>query len=250
MNGLLDDQKAPPNWSSYRKEGERRSMKILVIEDNEAMATYVSKGLRQEGYVVDHVASGVDGLHCGKSGSYDLIVCDVLLPDLDGIMLVRKLRMTHPQVPVLFLSSCDNVDDRVRGLSAGGDDYLTKPFSFSELVARIEALLRRQGQALLHGEELTLGDLRLDLVRRKVYREKQEIRLQPLELQLLEYMMRHPGRVLSKTVIMEKIWDFNFDPESNVVEVRIHHLRSKVDKPFSKPLIHTVRGVGYVLEER
>ncbi len=226
-------------------------MKLLVIEDNAVTSAFVVKGLQREGYVVDHVMSGEEGLSCAKSGTYDLVVCDVMLPDLNGILLVKKLRTTHPGLPVLFLSARDRVEDRVTGLTAGADDYLVKPFSFSELLARIEALLRRSDQSLSQPEELQVADLRLDLVKRKAYRGETEITLQPLEFQLLEYFVRNVGQTLSRAVIMDKIWDSSSEePSSNMVEVRIHHLRSKVDKPFPTKLIHTVRGVGYILEAR
>ncbi len=225
-------------------------MKLLVIEDNAATAGFVEKGFRREGYVVDCVASGEEGLSCAKTGLYDLVVCDVMLPDLNGILLVKKLRSTHPNIPVLFLSARDQVEDRITGLTAGGDDYLVKPFSFSELLARVEALRRRSALTFSQTEELEVADLRMDLVRRKVYRGSTETELQPLEFQLLEYMVRNVGRVLSKTLIMDKIWDFNTEPGSNMVEVRVHHLRRKIDGPFPNKLIHTVRGVGYVLEAR
>ena len=214
------------------------------------MAAYIVDGMKRAGYVLDHAETGEDGLGYLRGSEYDLVICDVVLPGLSGFGLVKELRKTNSRVPVLFLSARNTVDDRVEGLSIGGDDYLIKPFAFSELLARIEALLRRSSQWTAPLKELCVADLRMDLERRKVFRGDVEISLQPLEFRLLQYLMQNQGRVLSKTTIMERMWDMSFNPESNVVEVRMHHLRSKVDKPFARPLIHTVRGIGYVLEER
>lgn len=224
-------------------------MKFLLVEDSAGMAAVILDGIRKEGYRIDHAKTGEEGLAKAREEEYDLLICDILLPDLNGLDLVKKLRSEQWQVPVLFLSAKDTVDDRVTGLAAGGDDYLVKPFDFAELIARSQALLRRS-RPQFEQEELIVGDMRLDLRRHKVYRGEKEIRLQPLELQLLEYMMRNTSRVLSKKRIREEVWDFDFDPGSNVVEVRVHHLRDKVDRGFDRKLIHTVRGVGYVLEER
>lgn len=222
----------------------------MLVEDCKAMATHVADGLQREGYVVDHVERGRDALQRLRMIEYDLLLFDVLLPDLNGLELTKTVRQTNTSIPVLFLSAMTTVDDRVRGLAIGGDDYLAKPFAFSELLARVQALLRRSNRTLVMDNHLDVADLRLDLSRRKAYRGSNEIALQPLEFKLLHYMMRNKGRVLSKTLIMEQMWDLSFNPGSNVVEVRMHHLRSKVDKPFPRPLIHTVRGVGYVLENR
>ena len=225
-------------------------MHALLIEDNSAMAVYIAGGLRREGYVVDHAATATDGTRYIRAFDYDLVICDVGLPDMSGFDLVGKLRKTDSRTPILFLSAKSMVDDRVKGLQVGGDDYLTKPFSFAELLARCQALIRRSRPMQDGATILTLSDLKMDLTRHKVYRGSVEIHLQPLEFRLLQYLLHNKGRVLSKTLIMERIWDLNFDPDTNVVEVRMHHLRNKVDKPFERNLIHTVRGVGYVLEDR
>ncbi|NLX24875.1 MAG: response regulator transcription factor [Lentisphaerae bacterium] len=223
---------------------------VLLIEDNSAMATYVTGGLRAEGYAVDLATSAEEAICCINDSEYGLVICDVGLPGMSGFDLVEQLRKTDERTPILFLSAKSLVDDRVKGLQVGADDYLTKPFSFAELLARCEALMRRNRLEETSGTELRVADLRLDLVRQKAYRGSVEIFLQPLEFKLLHYMAHNKGQVLSKTEIMKKIWDLNFEPDTNIVEVRMHHLRTKVDKPFGIPLIHTERGVGYVLEER
>jgi two-component system OmpR family response regulator len=225
------------------------AMRILWVEDDRQTALFVAKGLRQEGFAVDHRQNGVDGLHLALSESYDAAVIDIMLPGLDGLSLIDEMRRSGVQFPVLVLSAKSTVDDRIKGLQAGGDDYLVKPFAFSELVARIHALIRRASRA--DGPTtLSVGDLLLDLIKRKVFRGPVEIELQPKEFALLEYLMRNTGRVVSKTMIMEHVWDYNFDPRTTVVESRVCHLRNKIDRPFGANLIHTIRGVGYVLEER
>ena len=224
-------------------------VRILLVEDDVRTASFIVKGLKQEGFAVDHAADGEEGLHLARTGPYDAAVVDIMLPRLDGLALLRALRADGESTPVLLLSARSSVDDRVKGLQAGGDDYLVKPFAFSELVARIQALIRR-AHSSSEPTTLTVADLRIDLVRRKVRRGGREIELQPKEFALLEYLMRNAGRVVSKTMIMEHVWDYNFDPQTNVVEARICRLRDKVDKPFERRLIHTLRGVGYVLEER
>jgi two-component system OmpR family response regulator len=224
-------------------------MRILLVEDDGQTAAFVSKGLRQEGFAVDHRATGIDGLDLALSESYDAAIIDIMLPGLDGLALIETIRSRGVQFPVIVLSAKSTVDDRIKGLQAGGDDYLVKPFAFSELVARIQALIRRASRT----EEPTMlrvGDLLLDLVKRKVFRSGVEIALQPKEFALLEYLMRNAGRVVSKTMIMEHVWDYNFDPRTTVVESRVCRLRDKIDRPFGVHLIHTIRGVGYVLEER
>jgi two-component system, OmpR family, response regulator len=224
-------------------------MRILLVEDDRQTALFVSKGLKQEGFAVDHRENGVEGLHLALSESYDAAIIDIMLPGLDGLSLIDELRRNGVQFPVIVLSAKSTVDDRIKGLHAGGDDYLVKPFAFSELVARIHALIRRAGRT--EGPTtLKVGDLLLDLVKRKVIRKRVEIELQPKEFALLEYLMRNTGRVVSKTMIMEHVWDYNFDPRTTVVESRICRLRDKIDRPFGVHLIHTIRGVGYVLEER
>ncbi len=224
-------------------------MRILLVEDDERTASFVAKGLREEGYAVDWAREGREGLRLASQGIYDAAVVDVMLPGLDGLTLIRRLREAGVGTPILVLSAKAAVDDRVRGLQAGGDDYLVKPFAFSELAARLQALLRR-ALGSTEPTRLEVGDLAVDLVRRKVYRGKEEIELQPKEFALLEYLARNAGRVVSKTMIMEHVWDYNFDPQTNVVEARICRLREKIDRPFPVKLLHTVRGAGYVLEPR
>jgi two-component system OmpR family response regulator len=220
------------------------SMRILVVEDDSKIASFVVNGLKQSGYAVDHALDGEDGSARAQTIAYDVLVVDIMLPKLDGLSLVRQLRASGARVPVLFLSAKATVDDRVKGLQSGGDDYLTKPFAFSELLARIQALIRRATQAP-EPTRLSVGDLTLDLVTREVRRGSEVIELQPREFGLLEYLMRHPNRPVTKTMILEHIFDYSFDPQTNVVDVLIHRLRAKVDKDHG--MIHTIRGVGYVL---
>ncbi len=222
-------------------------MRILVVEDDDRTASFIAKGLGQAGFVVERADDGITGLRMAASQPFDLGVVDIMLPEMDGLTLIQKLRDRHVSIPVLVLSARRTVDDRVRGLQAGGDDYLIKPFAFSELLARIQALIRRATHAA-EPTSLTVGDLTIDLLRRRVTRAGREIDLQPKEFSLLEYLMRSAGRVVSKTMIMEHVWDYNFDPQTNVVEARICRLRDKIDRPFAEKLIRTVRGVGYVLE--
>jgi two-component system OmpR family response regulator len=221
-------------------------MKILVIEDDDATASYVENGLVEHGHVVDRAANGRDGLFLAAGEPYDVMVIDRRLPGLDGLSIVKTIRAAEVRTPVLFLTTMGGVDDRVEGLEAGGDDYLAKPFAFSELLARIHALARRPPLA---GEQTTLkvADLEMDLVRRTVVRSGKTIDVQPREFLLLEYLMRNAGRVVTRTMLLEQVWDFHFDPRTNVVETHISRLRAKVDKPFKTELIHTVRGAGYSL---
>lgn len=219
-------------------------MRILIVEDDEKIATFVVRGLKQNGYAVDHCADGERGLALAQTVSYDAAVVDIMLPKLDGLSLIRQLREKSVRIPVLILSAKASVDDRVRGLQAGGDDYLTKPFAFSELHARIQALIRRASQTA-EPMRLTVGDLTLDLLTREVHRDGEKIELQPREFALLEYLMRNPNRAVTKTMILEHIFDYSFDPQTNVVDVLVHRLRNKVDR--DKAMIHTIRGVGYVL---
>ncbi len=223
-------------------------MRILLVEDDEKIASFIQKGLKAAGYAVDHAADGDDGLHMGLNEPYDAAIIDIMLPGRNGLSIIGTLRRRKVNTPVIILSAKGEVEDRVKGLETGGDDYLTKPFSFSELLARVQALIRRAGE-VVEPMRLAVGSLSLDLVTRRVVRDMRKIELQPLEFSLLEYLMRNAGRVVSKTMIMEHVWDYNFDPRTNVVEARICRLRDKVDKEFDKKLIHTVRGVGYVLKE-
>ncbi len=219
-------------------------VRILVVEDDEKIASFVVKGLKQAGYAVDHSADGERALALAVTVPYDAAVVDLMLPKLDGLSLIQQLRAKGTRLPVLILSARASVDDRVKGLQAGGDDYLTKPFAFSELLARIQALIRRATQTT-EPTRLTVGELSLDLVSREVRCGNEQVELQPREFALLEYLMRHPNRPVTKTMILEHIFDFSFDPQTNVVDVLVHRLRSKVDP--AKTLIHTLRGVGYVL---
>jgi two-component system OmpR family response regulator len=219
-------------------------MRILVVEDDKKIASFVINGLKQSGYAVDHASDGEDGVIRAQAISYDAAVVDLMLPKLDGLNLIRQLRAGGVRIPILILSAKASVDDRVRGLQAGGDDYLTKPFAFSELLARIQALIRRATQTP-EPTRLVVGDLSLDLITREVRRNGQTIELQPREFALLEYLMRHPSRPVTKTMILEHIFDYSFDPQTNVVDVLVHRLRSKVDR--DKAMLHTLRGVGYVL---
>lgn len=222
-------------------------MRILVIEDDSAVAEYIGKGLDELGYSVDLAHDGREGLFLATSEFYDAIVADRMLPHIDGLTVVQTLRASNKTVPVLILSALGDVDDRVRGLEAGGDDYLTKPFAFSELKARIEALLRRSQSADTPITELVVADLAMDLLRRTVIRGDTEIELQPREFRLLEYLMRHAGQVVTRTMLLEHVWDYHFDPQTNVIDVHISRLRRKIDKGFDKPLLKTVRGAGYRL---
>ena len=220
------------------------SMRILVVEDDKKIASFVVHGLKQSGFAVDHCAEGENGLIMAQSIAYDAAVVDIMLPKLDGLSLIQQLRAKGTRIPVLILSARASVDDRVKGLQAGGDDYLTKPFAFSELLARVQALIRRSSQAT-EPTRLVVGDLTLDLLTREVQRGSEQIELQPREFALLEYLMRSANRTVTKTMILEHIFDYSFDPQTNVVDVLVHRLRSKVDK--DRAMLHTIRGVGYVL---
>ncbi len=223
-------------------------MRVLVVEDDPKISSFVVKGLKQSGFAVDSASDGEEGLLLARATKPDVVVVDVMLPRLDGLSLIRRLRQDGIQLPVLILSAKASVDDRVTGLQAGGDDYLTKPFAFSELQARIHALLRRASNAA-EPTRLVVGDLSMDLLTREVIREGRRIELQAREFSLLEYLMRNAGRAVTKTLILEHVWDYNFDPQTNVVDVLVHRLRSKVDKGFDSKMIHTIRGVGYALKE-
>ncbi len=222
-------------------------MRILVVEDDKDVAGFVVKGLREAGHVVEHTANGRDGLFLAASEQFDAIVLDRMLPGgVDGLRLLETLRSQGNATPVMFLSALAQVDDRVRGLKAGGDDYMTKPFAFAELLARVEALTRR-GKGEGPATKLAVGDLEMDLLSRSVKRAGQKVDLQPREFRLLEYLMRHAGQVVTRTMLLEGVWDYHFDPQTNVIDVHVSRLRQKVDKPFATPLIHTVRNAGYML---
>jgi two-component system OmpR family response regulator len=222
-------------------------MRILVIEDDDKIASFVQNGLKQSGFAVDHAADGDAGWALCGSVTYDAIVLDIMLPRLDGLSLLRRLRKENSRVPVLLLSAKASVDNRVAGLQAGADDYLTKPFAFSELLARLQALIRRATHTT-EPTTLTVGDLSMNLLTREVTRDGQAIELQNREFGLLELLMRHPGRPVTKTMILEHLWDFSFDPQTNVVDVLAHRLRSKVERNFPRKILQTIRGVGYVLK--
>lgn len=223
-------------------------MRLLVIEDDPKIATFVVKGLKQAGHAVDHAADGRDGLALARQGHYTAAVVDLMLPGLDGLSLITALRAEKNTLPVIILSAKATVDDRIRGLQAGGDDYLTKPFAFSELLARVESLARRASATPETATELSVGDLTLNLLTREVGRGGDRIELQAREFALLELLLRQPGRVLTKTFLLERLWDYSFDPQTNVVDVLVCRLRAKVDRDHATKLIHTVRGAGYVLK--
>ena len=219
-------------------------MRLLVVEDDKKIASFVVNGLKQSGYAVDHSADGESALILAENTPYDAAIVDLMLPKLDGLSLIQRLRVQGQRLPVLILSAKASVDDRVKGLQAGSDDYLTKPFAFSELLARVQALIRRSTQAA-EPTKLTVGDLMLDLLTREVTRGTERIELQPREFALLEYLMRNAGRTVTKTMVLEHVWDYSFDPQTNVVDVLVHRLRAKVDP--DKTRLHTIRGVGYAL---
>lgn len=218
-------------------------MRILVVEDDAKIASFVVRGLKQAGFAVDHATDGETGLALADSTDYDAAIFDVMLPQLDGISLVKRLRAARRATPVMFLSAKSSVDDRIRGLQAGGDDYLTKPFAFSELLARVQALIRRATQSP-ETTRLVAGDVTLDLVSREVTRADEKVELQPREFTLLAFLLRHAGRPVSKTMILEHVWDYSFDPQTNVVDVVVSRLRAKIDPDHKR--LETVRGVGYV----
>jgi two-component system OmpR family response regulator len=224
-------------------------MRLLVVEDDKKIASFVSRGLKDAGYVVDMAERGDDAFQLALLNHYDVAIVDLMLPGLDGLSLIERWRAQKIKMPVIILSAKRSVDDRVKGLQVGGDDYLTKPFAFSELLARIQALVRRS-TAMNEPTTLTYGDLTLDLLSREVTRGGRKIELQAREFALLEYLLRNAGRVVSKTMILERVWDYNFDPKTNVIDVLVSRLRSKVDRDFDRKLIHTMRGFGYVLKAK
>lgn len=221
-------------------------MRVLLVEDDDRTASYMAKGLSESGHLVDRAADGHEGLFLASENDYDAIVLDRMLPKLDGLGVLQALRASKVTTPVLILSALAQVDDRVAGLRAGGDDYLTKPFAFSELMARLEVLVRRSNAPAVE-TRLVVADLEMDLLSRRVTRGGQPIELQPREFRLLEYLMRHAGQTVTRTMLLEAVWDYHFDPQTNVIDVHISRLRQKVDKGFEKPLLHTVRGAGYAL---
>jgi len=222
-------------------------MRILLVEDDKKIASFVVTGLKQAGFAVDHRTDGQDGLHLALTEPYDAAIIDIMLPGLDGLQIIEEMRRRKITIPVIILSAKRSVEDRVQGLQTGSDDYLTKPFSFAELLARVQALIRR-ASAVSEPTKLSVEGLSVDLLKREVVRGNTTIELQPREFALLEYLMRNAGRVVSKTMILEHIWDYNFDPQTNVVDVLVSRLRSKVDRDFDVKLIHTLRGVGYVIK--
>jgi len=224
-------------------------MRIVVVEDDIKIASFISKGLKEAGFAVDVAHDGVDGLHLGLTEPYDAAVVDIMLPGLDGLSLIERLRTKKIATPVIILSAKRSVDDRVKGLQAGGDDYLTKPFSFSELLARIQALIRRSTRTS-EPSTLTAGGLTVDLLTREARRDDEDISLPAREFALLEYLVRNKGRIVSKTSILEHVYDYSFDPQTNVVDVLVCRLRNKIDRDFEHKMIHTVRGMGYVLKEQ
>ena len=224
-----------------------RLMKVLLVEDNAQVTQFVRRGLEEDGHTVDHADNGRDGLFMASTGQYDIMILDRMLPGgIDGLAIVDSLRKTGNNTPILILSALAAVDDRIRGLKAGGDDYLTKPFAFGELSARLDALIRRS-QGVGVRTELAVADLRLDLLTRKVTRRGKPITLQPREFKLLEYLMRHADQVVTRTMLLENVWEYHFDPQTNIIDMHISKLRQKIDAGFDKRLLHTVRGVGYRL---
>jgi two-component system OmpR family response regulator len=224
---------------------DKNAVKILLVEDDKQTADYIAKGLRQHGHVIDCADNGRDGLYLATGERYDVMVIDRNLPRMDGLSLVKAARGSGTTTPVLFLTTMAGVDDRVEGLEAGADDYLVKPFAFAELLARVSALARRPPIAA--ATALRVGDLEFDLLSRAVVRAGKRIDLLAQELKILEYLMRHAGEIVTRTMLLEKVWDFHFDPKTNIVETHISRLRAKIDKGFEKPLLHTVRGAGYVI---
>ncbi len=224
-------------------------MRLLIVEDDPDSAAYLVKAFREEGHVADHAADGLTGYAMAEGGGYDVLIIDRMLPRMDGLSLIRSLREQKDDTPALILSALGQVDDRVKGLRAGGDDYLTKPYAFSELLARTEALARRRGGAAAAGDATVyrVGDLEMDRLARRVTRAGEEIVLQPREFRLLEYLMRHAGQVVTRTMLLENVWDYHFDPQTNVIDVHISRLRAKIDRGAAQPLLHTVRGAGYSL---
>ena len=224
-------------------------MRLLIVEDDAEAAAYLTKAFREVGHVADHAADGLQGYAMAEGGGYDVLVVDRMLPRLDGLSLIRSLREQKDDTPALILSALAQVDDRVKGLRAGGDDYLPKPYAFTELLARVEVLARRRGAPASEPTSYRVGELVLDRLAHRVTREGQEIVLQPREFRLLEYLMKHAGQVVTRTMLLENVWDYHFDPQTNVIDVHVSRLRAKVDKGFELPMIHTIRGAGYMVRD-
>lgn len=222
-------------------------MRVLIVEDDRDVSAFMAKGLREAGHIADTAADGEEGLDMARASTYDVLVVDRMMPKRDGLSMIEAIRKEGDQTPVLILSAMGEVDDRVEGLKAGGDDYLVKPYAFAELLARVEALARRRDPETVR-TQLQVGDLEMDLLARTVKRGPEEILLQPREFRLLEFLMRHSGQVVTRTMLLEKVWDYHFDPQTNVIDVHISRLRSKIDKPFNTNMLHTVRGAGYRLQ--
>ena len=225
------------------------TMRILIIEDDRDAAAYLVKAFRESGHLVDHAADGLRGYDLAHEGGYDVAIVDRMLPKMDGLSVIGAMRAQGVETPVLILSALGHVDDRVKGLRAGGDDYVVKPYAFSELLARVEVLARRKPKGALEETSLRVADLELDRLARRVVRGGAEITLQPREFRLLEYLMQNAGKVVTRTMLLEHVWDYHFDPQTNVIDVHMSRLRSKIDKDFAAPLLHTVRGAGYVLRD-
>ncbi len=223
-------------------------MRILLIEDDSSVADFIVQGFTETGHMIDHADNGKDGLFMATTESYDALIIDRMLPGVDGLSITRTLRASDDHTPILILSALGQVDDRVKGLEAGGDDYLVKPFAFSELKARIEALSRRAKGKTETETTLNIADLSMNLLSREVRRGEQLIALQPRDFRLLEFLLRHKGQVVTRTMLLESVWDYHFDPQTNVIDVHISRLRAKIDKDFDAPLIHTVRGAGYKID--
>jgi len=224
-------------------------MRILIIEDDPDSAAYLVKAFREAGHVADHAADGLEGYARARDGAYDVLIVDRMLPKLDGLSLIGGLREQKIETPVLILSALGQVDDRVKGLRAGGDDYLAKPYAFSELLARVEVLQRRKGGGTTDATVLRAGGLELDRLSHKLTRDGKEIQIQPREFRLLEYLMKHAGQVVTRTMLLENVWDYHFDPQTNVIDVHMSRLRAKIDKGYDTPLLHTIRGSGYMIRD-
>ncbi|CAN5132278.1 response regulator transcription factor [soil metagenome] len=224
-------------------------MRLLIVEDDAEAAAYLTKAFREAGHVADHAGDGLEGYAMAEGGGYDVLVVDRMLPRLDGLSLIRSLREQKDATPALILSALAQVDDRVKGLRAGGDDYLPKPYAFSELLARVEVLARRRGAPASEPTSYRVGDLDLDRLAHRVTRGGTDLLLQPREFRLLEYLMKHAGQVVTRTMLLENVWDYHFDPQTNVIDVHVSRLRAKVDKGFENPMIHTIRGAGYMVRD-